>query len=55
MLLQDDTAKAQADVQVAEARFPWQLKVCSQNGETRLYNKWEKDAPEIYFAGAHFL
>lgn len=51
-LLQSDMVETQAAVPAAEAQFPWQLKCCSSNGETRLYHKAEKDAKELYFAGA---
>ena len=51
MLLQSDVAEIQAAEPAAEAQFPWQLKCCSSNGETRLYHKAEKDAKELYFAG----
>ena len=50
MLLQDDAAEMQAAERPAEVQFPWQLKCCSLNGETRLYNMPDKDK-DLFFAG----
>jgi len=51
VLLQKDTAEVQPLVQPQDVQYPWQLKCCSQNGETRLYHMPEKDATSLYFAG----
>jgi len=51
VLLQKDTAEVQPLKQPQDVQYPWQLKCCSQNGETRLYHMPEKDATSLYFAG----
>ena len=42
----------QAASSALHAHYPWQLKCCSQNGETKLYHMPEQDSASLYFAGA---
>ena len=50
--LQKDEEDVQAVSSVPHAQYPWQLKCCSQNGETKLYHMPEQDSASLYFAGA---
>ena len=50
--LQKDEEDVQAVSSVPHAQYPWQLKCCSQNGETKLYHMPEQDSTSLYFAGA---
>ena len=50
--LQKDEEDVQAVSSAPYAVYPWQLKCCSQNGETKLYHMPEQDSASLYFAGA---
>ena len=50
--LQKDEEDVQAVSSGLRAQYPWQLKCCSQNGETKLYHMPEQDSASLYFAGA---
>lgn len=50
--LQKDEEDVQAVNSAPHAQYPWQLKCCSQNGETKLYHMPEQDSASLYFAGA---
>ena len=52
MLLQSDVAEVPAAEHAAGEQFPWQLKCCSSNGETKLY-QLPKKADDLFFAGTH--
>ena len=51
MLLQSDVAEVPAAEHAAGEQFPWQLKCCSSNGETKLY-QLPKKADDLFF-GRH--